>query len=117
MKKIALVLSALVMCAALISCASKKEETVEQPAEQSVETAAPAEETAVPVQQSGAWQENSMSNTAQCGYFFTSRELGPLGTVEAVFKKTAATNTADSVLHSATNLLPAATFRILSGLI
>ncbi len=87
MKKIALVLSALVMCAALISCASKKEETVEQPAEQSVETAAPAEETAVPVQQSGAWQENSMSNTAQCGYFFTSRELGPLGTVEAVFKK------------------------------
>lgn len=85
MKKIALVLSALVMCAALISCASKKEE---EPAAEVVEQS--AAETTVPaesVQQSGAWQENSMSNTAQCGYFFTSRELGPLGTVEAVFKK------------------------------
>ena len=38
MKKIALVLSALVMCAALISCASKKEETVEEQKNEELET-------------------------------------------------------------------------------
>ncbi len=75
MKKIQVIVSVLLVCITLIACASKNETAEES-----------TEETGL-VQQSGVWQENSMSNTAQCGYFFTSRELGPLGSVEAVFKK------------------------------